>query len=218
MGCPVSLKYCLASFQAVSTASPPPVVKKIRFRSPGARCLKTKARKKRSISELYCVAAPPSCSEPQKEDVDDDADGSYDDEEKNDDGSYDNEEKNDDDDSSVDDSVSGDRGGDLGGDRGTAPVDNESGDSNGGDRDGLFNVGDVGDNNSDDRINVEVDVVSVGVVVVVVEVIGGEDDEVDVEEDGSKNDVSESVLSLYLCDCQAGVCLIHVSVILSPRL
>ena len=35
VGLPVSLKYCLASFQAVSTASPPPVVKKTRFRSPG---------------------------------------------------------------------------------------------------------------------------------------------------------------------------------------
>jgi hypothetical protein len=34
---PVILKYCLASFHAVSTASPPPVVKKTRFRSPGAR-------------------------------------------------------------------------------------------------------------------------------------------------------------------------------------
>ena len=36
VGLPVSLKYCLASFQAVSTASPPPVVKKTRLRSPGA--------------------------------------------------------------------------------------------------------------------------------------------------------------------------------------
>jgi hypothetical protein len=36
VGLPVSLKYCLASFQAVSTASPPPLVKKTRFRSPGA--------------------------------------------------------------------------------------------------------------------------------------------------------------------------------------
>ena len=35
-GLPVSLKYCLASFHALSTASPPPVVKKTRFRSPGA--------------------------------------------------------------------------------------------------------------------------------------------------------------------------------------
>ncbi len=35
MGLPTSLKYCLASFQAVSTASPPPVVKKTLFRSPG---------------------------------------------------------------------------------------------------------------------------------------------------------------------------------------
>ena len=34
-GLPVSLKYCLASFQAVSTASPPPVVKNTRLRSPG---------------------------------------------------------------------------------------------------------------------------------------------------------------------------------------
>ncbi len=38
VGFPVSLKYCLASFQAVSTASPPPVVKKTRLRSPGAWC------------------------------------------------------------------------------------------------------------------------------------------------------------------------------------
>jgi hypothetical protein len=36
VGLPVSLKYCLASFQAVSTASPPPVVKNTRLRSPGA--------------------------------------------------------------------------------------------------------------------------------------------------------------------------------------
>ena len=36
-GSPVSLKYCLASFQADSTASEPLVVKKTRFRSPGAR-------------------------------------------------------------------------------------------------------------------------------------------------------------------------------------
>jgi hypothetical protein len=36
VGLPVSLKYCLASFQALSTASPPPVVKKTRLRSPGA--------------------------------------------------------------------------------------------------------------------------------------------------------------------------------------
>jgi hypothetical protein len=36
VGLPVSLKYCLASFQAVSTASPPPVVKNTRFSSPGA--------------------------------------------------------------------------------------------------------------------------------------------------------------------------------------
>jgi len=35
-GSPVSLKYCLASFHAVSTASLPPVVKKTRSRSPGA--------------------------------------------------------------------------------------------------------------------------------------------------------------------------------------
>src|SRR5882757_5647275 len=35
-GLPVSLKNCLASFHALSTASPPPVVKKTRFRSPGA--------------------------------------------------------------------------------------------------------------------------------------------------------------------------------------
>ena len=35
MGLPVILKYFLASFQAVSTASPPPVVKNTRFRSPG---------------------------------------------------------------------------------------------------------------------------------------------------------------------------------------
>ena len=36
VGLPISLKYCLASFQAVSTASPPPVEKKTLFRSPGA--------------------------------------------------------------------------------------------------------------------------------------------------------------------------------------
>ena len=36
IGSPTSLKYCRASFQAVSTASPPVVVKKTRFRSPGA--------------------------------------------------------------------------------------------------------------------------------------------------------------------------------------
>ena len=35
-GWPVSLKYCLASFHADSTASEPPVVKNTRFRSPGA--------------------------------------------------------------------------------------------------------------------------------------------------------------------------------------
>ncbi|CKN29460.1 Uncharacterised protein [Mycobacterium tuberculosis] len=35
-GLPVSLKYCLATFQAVSTASVPPLVKNTRFRSPGA--------------------------------------------------------------------------------------------------------------------------------------------------------------------------------------
>ena len=35
-GLPSSLKNCLAAFHAVSTASPPPVVKKTRFRSPGA--------------------------------------------------------------------------------------------------------------------------------------------------------------------------------------
>ena len=36
IGLPTSLKYCLAAFHAVSTASPPPVVKKTRLRSPGA--------------------------------------------------------------------------------------------------------------------------------------------------------------------------------------
>src|SRR3954454_12459962 len=35
-GLPVSLKYCLASFHADSTASPPPLVKNTRLRSPGA--------------------------------------------------------------------------------------------------------------------------------------------------------------------------------------
>ena len=35
-GSPVSLKYCLAIFQADSTASEPLVVKNTRFRSPGA--------------------------------------------------------------------------------------------------------------------------------------------------------------------------------------
>ena len=38
IGLPTSFQYCLASFQAVSTASPPPVVKKTRLRSPGAYC------------------------------------------------------------------------------------------------------------------------------------------------------------------------------------
>jgi hypothetical protein len=37
LGSPVSLKYCLASFHADSTASEPLVVKNTRFRSPGAR-------------------------------------------------------------------------------------------------------------------------------------------------------------------------------------
>ena len=36
VGSPVSLKYCLAIFQADSTASEPLVVKNTRFRSPGA--------------------------------------------------------------------------------------------------------------------------------------------------------------------------------------
>ena len=36
-GWPMALKYCLASFQADSTASEPLVVKNTRFRSPGAR-------------------------------------------------------------------------------------------------------------------------------------------------------------------------------------
>ena len=36
IGLPVILKYCLANFQALSTASPPPVVKNTRLRSPGA--------------------------------------------------------------------------------------------------------------------------------------------------------------------------------------
>ena len=35
-GLPISFQYCLASFQAVSTASPPPVVKNTLFRSAGA--------------------------------------------------------------------------------------------------------------------------------------------------------------------------------------
>ena len=35
-GWPMVLKYCLASFQADSTASEPLVVKNTRFRSPGA--------------------------------------------------------------------------------------------------------------------------------------------------------------------------------------
>ncbi|GAB3850499.1 hypothetical protein GCM10029963_36810 [Micromonospora andamanensis] len=35
VGLPTRLKYARASFQAVSTASEPPVVKKTRFRSPG---------------------------------------------------------------------------------------------------------------------------------------------------------------------------------------
>ena len=43
VGLPVSLKYCLASFQAVSTASPPPVVKKTRLRSPGASAARRSA-------------------------------------------------------------------------------------------------------------------------------------------------------------------------------
>ena len=36
IGLPMSFQYCFASFHAVSTASPPPVVKKTRLRSPGA--------------------------------------------------------------------------------------------------------------------------------------------------------------------------------------
>ncbi len=36
LGFPVSLKNCLASFQAVSTDSPPPEEKNTLFRSPGA--------------------------------------------------------------------------------------------------------------------------------------------------------------------------------------
>ena len=35
-GCPMMRKYWRASFQADSTASEPPVVKKTRLRSPGA--------------------------------------------------------------------------------------------------------------------------------------------------------------------------------------
>ena len=35
-GWPIARKYARASFQADSTASDPPVVKKTRFRSPGA--------------------------------------------------------------------------------------------------------------------------------------------------------------------------------------
>ena len=36
LGLPVSLKYCLATFHAVSTDSPPPEEKNTLFRSPGA--------------------------------------------------------------------------------------------------------------------------------------------------------------------------------------
>ena len=35
-GLPISLKYCLATFHAVSTDSPPPEEKNTLFRSPGA--------------------------------------------------------------------------------------------------------------------------------------------------------------------------------------
>ena len=36
LGLPISLKYCLATFHAVSTDSPPPEEKNTLFRSPGA--------------------------------------------------------------------------------------------------------------------------------------------------------------------------------------
>ena len=42
-GLPCSLKYCFATFHAVSTASPPPVVKKTRLRSPGVRSARRSA-------------------------------------------------------------------------------------------------------------------------------------------------------------------------------
>ena len=43
VGLPTSLKYCLASFQADSTASEPPEVKNTRLRSPGARAARRAA-------------------------------------------------------------------------------------------------------------------------------------------------------------------------------
>src|SRR3712207_7024719 len=51
-GLPISLKYYFAAFQADSTASPPPVVKKTRFRSPGARSAIRSARSEEHTSEL----------------------------------------------------------------------------------------------------------------------------------------------------------------------
>ena len=50
-GWPVSLKYCLASFQADSTASEPLVVKNTRFKSPGA------SPASRSDSSIACGCA-----------------------------------------------------------------------------------------------------------------------------------------------------------------
>jgi len=41
----MAAKYCIASFHADSTASPPPLVKKTRFRSPGARPARRAARR-----------------------------------------------------------------------------------------------------------------------------------------------------------------------------
>jgi hypothetical protein len=71
-GLPVSLKYCLASFQADSTASPPPVVKNTRLRSPGAieaiRSASSTARgwakdqSGKNASSLACLAAASASS------------------------------------------------------------------------------------------------------------------------------------------------------------
>lgn len=47
-GLPVALKYARASFHALSTASPPPVVKKTRSRSPGV------CEASRSASAIAC--------------------------------------------------------------------------------------------------------------------------------------------------------------------
>ena len=72
LGLPVSLKYCLASFHALSTASPPPVVKNTRLRSPGAYDASRSARSiavgwandhsGKKASSLACLAAASASS------------------------------------------------------------------------------------------------------------------------------------------------------------